>query len=94
IIAPLETLLPEQLHLQVDAGKGKLYPFTWCAREGCVARIGLTAEDIASFKKGSKAMMTIVPVVAPDQKVALPISLKGFTAAYDAVVATAAAAKP
>lgn len=90
IIAPLETLLTEQLQLKVDQGQGKAYPFTWCAREGCVARIGLTAEDVASFKRGAKATMTIVPVVAPDQKVVLDISLKGFTAAYDAVIATAA----
>jgi invasion protein IalB len=32
-----------------------------------------------------KASMTLVPVVAPDQKVVLDISLKGFTAGYDAV---------
>ncbi|HEX9857111.1 MAG TPA: invasion associated locus B family protein [Paracoccaceae bacterium] len=87
IIAPLETLLTEHLHLQVDAGKGKVYPFTWCAREGCVARVGFTAAEIEAFRKGNKATLTIVPVVAPDQKVALNLSLKGFTAGFDAVKA-------
>ena len=45
---------------------------------------------IDGFKKGAKATMTIVPVAAPDQKVNLDISLKGFTAGYDAVAKTPA----
>lgn len=84
IMVPLETLLTEQLILQIDSSPAKIYPFTWCAAQGCVARIGFTASDIAALKKGSNATITIVPVVAPDQKVKLTASLKGFTAAYDA----------
>ena len=55
---------------------------------GCVARVGFTAEEIAAFKAGGKATMTIVPAVAPDKTVALDMSLKGFTAGFDAVAAT------
>jgi invasion protein IalB len=90
--APLETLLTEALRIQVDGNTAKVYPFSWCAQDGCVARLGLTAEEIASFKAGNAATATIVPVVAPDQKVILTISLKGFTAGYDALVASVAAA--
>ena len=50
----------------------------------------ITADEVAGFKKGAKATMTIVPAAAPDQKVALDISLKGFTAGYDAVAASLA----
>lgn len=85
IVVPLETLLTEQLMLAVDAAPAKRYPFSWCASVGCFARIGLTAEEVASFKRGAKAMLTIVPVAAPDQKVTLDVSLKGFTAGFDAV---------
>lgn len=88
IMVPLETLLTEQLILQVDSAPAKIYPFTWCAAQGCIARIGFTAADIAAFKKGSNATVTIVPVVAADQKVKLTVSLKGFTAAYDAAALT------
>ena len=42
---------------------------------------------MAQFKKGANATMTIVPFVAPDQKVELKVSLKGFTAGLDAVAA-------
>ena len=48
-----------------------------------------TKNLIEGFKKGSAATVTIVPVGAPDQKVALAVSLKGFTAGYDALQATA-----
>jgi invasion protein IalB len=86
-IAPLETLLTAGMTLQIDEAKGKLYPFTFCAQIGCVARIGFTAEEIAAMKAGANAKITIVPFVAPDEKVELVLSLKGFTAGYDAVVA-------
>lgn len=89
IVGPLETLLTANIAIAIDTGKPKLYPFTFCTQVGCVARVGFTAEEIAQFKKGAKATMTIVPAVAPDQKVDLDISLKGFTAGYDAVAATA-----
>lgn len=99
-IAPLETLLTAGMALQVDASKGKVYPFTFCTQIGCVARIGFTAEEVEQMKKGANAVITIVPFVAPDEKVELTMSLKGFTAGLDAVIAAndkadaAAAAAP
>lgn len=84
-IVPLETLLTSDLSLQVDAAKAKLYPFSWCSPIGCVARIGFTQAEVDAMKRGNAATMTIVPAVAPDQKVALKISLRGFTAGLTAV---------
>ena len=85
IIAPLETLLTADLSMSVDGGKPRRYPFSWCSPIGCIARIGLTQAELDAFKKGNEATLTIVPVVAPDQKVELKVSLSGFTAGYDAV---------
>lgn len=85
VIVPLETLLTANLTLQIDGGAAKRYPFTWCAPVGCISRIGFTAEELTGLKKGAKAVMTIVPVLAPDQKVTVTASLKGFTAGYAAV---------
>ncbi|MDQ2092763.1 invasion associated locus B family protein [Rhodalgimonas zhirmunskyi] len=84
ITVPLETLLTAQLTVAVDGGKGKRYPFSFCSPVGCYARIGFTSADIAAFKKGAKATVTLVPAPAPDQKVVLNMSLKGFTAGYNA----------
>jgi len=86
-VAPLETLLPAGMTLQIDGGKGKVYPFTFCTGIGCVARIGFTAEEVTALKSGGNAVITIVPFVAPEEKVELALSLKGFTAGYDAVAA-------
>lgn len=88
VVVPLETLLTENLLMSVDGGQSKVYPFTFCSTIGCVARIGFTAEEVEQFKRGARAVLTIVPVVAPDQKVSVELSLKGFTAGYTAVSAT------
>lgn len=88
IIVPLETLLTQQLNITVDKGKTKRYPFTFCAEVGCVARVGFTKEDIDGFKKGNVAVVSVVPVAAPDRTVDVEISLKGFTAGLEAVAKT------
>jgi len=88
VVVPLETLLTEQLTIAIDTAPAKRYPFTFCTQYGCVARVGFTAEEVAQFKKGAKATVTLAPAAAPETKVTLDISLKGFTAGYDAVVAS------
>lgn len=85
IMTPLETLLTANLQLAIDNQQPKVYPFTFCAPPGCFARIGLTTEELAAFKKGNKVTMTIVPVATPNQPVQVTISLKGFTSAFDEV---------
>tara|TARA_R110002072_G_scaffold6690_9_gene38355 strand:- start:2168 stop:2824 length:657 start_codon:yes stop_codon:yes gene_type:complete len=85
IVVPLETSLPQQLTVTVDTGKARRYPFAFCNPVGCYVRLGLTKEDVASFKRGKAALITIVPALAPDQKVELELSLEGFTASYDQV---------
>lgn len=85
IVVPLETLLTEQLTLAVDSGAAKRYPLTWCASVGCFARVGFTPEELTALKRGNTAAITIVPVAAPTQKVTVEVSLKGFTAGFDAV---------
>jgi invasion protein IalB len=84
-IAPLETLLTAGMALQIDAGSPKAYPFTFCTQIGCIARLGFTAEEVAQMKRGANAKITIVPFVAPNEKVELAVSLKGFTAGLAAV---------
>ncbi|MEP2641039.1 invasion associated locus B family protein [Roseobacter sp.] len=85
IMVPLETSLAAQLTMKIDDNDARRYPFAFCNTVGCVSRIGLTPDDVTALKRGSKAIVTIVPIVAPDQKVDVNLSLKGFTAAYDKV---------
>jgi invasion protein IalB len=91
-IAPLETLLTAGMALQVDQAKAKIYPFTTCTQIGCVARLGFTAEEVNSLRKGAAAKIVIVPFVAPEARVELAVSLKGFTDGLAAVDAANKAA--
>jgi invasion protein IalB len=93
IITPLETLLTEQVTLQIDEAQAKRYPFTFCAAVGCVSRIGLLAEEVDAFRRGNAAVVRIVPAAAPDQEVVLNVSLRGFTAGFQALVDGVAAAE-
>lgn len=85
VVVPLETSLTNQLTIAVDGGNARRYPFAFCNPVGCYVRLGLTADDIAAFKRGNAAVLTIVPALAPDQKVPLTLSVEGFTAGYDKV---------
>jgi invasion protein IalB len=95
IITPLETLLTASLRLAVDGGNSKVYPFAFCRRIGCFARVGLTQAEIDQFQKGVEGKILIVPAAAPDQQVILSVSLAGFTAGWKALQAanTSAAAE-
>jgi len=83
IAAPLGTLLTEEIKLAVDGGNAKSYAYSFCTMAGCFARIGLTQEDVNNMKRGVKVTIEIVPAQAPDQRVKIDASLKGFTAAFE-----------
>ena len=85
VVVPLETLLPAQLTISVDGAGAKRYNYSFCNPIGCVAQIGLTEEDVAAFRRGAQATVSLVPAPAPDQRVDLTLSLTGFTTGYDAV---------
>jgi len=93
IVTPLRTLLTQQVVISVDGGRAKAYPFTFCNQIGCVARVGYTEGDVASYKRGNEAKIYVVPFDAPDQRVELSVSLTGFTAGFEALVAETAAAQ-
>ena len=88
IVTPLETLLTANLRLAVDGGQGKVYPYSFCSPVGCFSRIGLTADELAVFRQGAAASITIVPAAAPNETVDLKLSLSGFTAGYNALLET------
>ncbi|GHE00556.1 invasion associated family protein [Defluviimonas sp. 20V17] len=85
IVTPLETLLTQDVTIAIDGGGAKRYPFMLCNPVGCFSRIGLTQQDLDGYKKGAKGSLTIVAASAPNAPITLPISLKGFTAAYEEV---------
>lgn len=84
-ITPLGTLLTAQAGMRIDEGPVKRYPFGWCEQSGCISRFGLTEEELDELKKGNKAYMTLTAFNAPQNPITLEVSLKGFTAGWDAL---------
>ena len=82
IVTPLETLLSRQITMSVDGGPDKVYGFTYCTPESCVANVGFTAQEVDQFRRGNAATITIYPIQAPDTPVTVRVSLAGFTAGY------------
>lgn len=92
IVAPLETDLLPGLGFKVDSGKTVGYPFSFCSPVGCFSRVAFSQPEVDALKKGSNVTVTLVPYGAPpNTKVDLALSLKGFTAGFDAVKAKAPA---
>jgi invasion protein IalB len=87
VVVPLETLLTQQLTITVDQGELQRYPFAFCNAAGCVARVGMTQEDIDELKRGNQAVLRLVPVATPDEEFLLNMSLAGFTAGFDSLTA-------
>lgn len=85
IATPLESALTAGVTLQIDTQKPITLPYAFCSQSACFSNVALKAGDLDLFKKGNKIAMTIVPMIAPDKKVELEISLKGFSAAWDAM---------
>ncbi len=83
IVTPLGTNLGRGLKWNIDSGKSRTYPYSWCAQVGCFARFGMTGDQVAGMKRGATGFLTLSSIQKPDTEVVLSISLTGFTAAYD-----------
>lgn len=85
IVTPLETLLPPGLRISIDGSPEQVIPFTWCNQIGCYARFNMQPADIEVFEAGIEARLSITPLSAPDTRVLLVSSLRGFTLALASV---------
>ena len=93
IVTPLDTLLTGQLRIQIGTREPLVYPFRFCQPVGCFVRVGLTEGNLADYRAGASATVTIVPLQAPDATVDLEASLSGFTAAFADLEERTAAAR-
>lgn len=84
IITPLDVFLPAGLGMQIDEGPVVSAPYVRCREAGCMSNPPLTGELIGRLKQGGVASFIMVRQPG-SQPVAAPISLTGFTAAFDAL---------
>ncbi len=83
VIVPHGTALAKDLTISIDGSRAKVYRYAFCDPGACYARLGLLADDLAAYKNGANATLTIYPYERLDDKIKLTLSLSGFTAGFD-----------
>lgn len=83
VLAPAGVFLPNGLAMEIDGkAKGRI-GFLRCLPNGCIAQAELTKDLLSSLQSGGAANFIIYE--APGRGLSIPVSLKGFTAAYKAL---------
>lgn len=84
ILAPLGVLLKDGMDLFVDGNNiGRAY-FTRCFSEGCYVEVEIDDELLKILRAGKSAVFALRESVDQD-RVGIPIELKGFSEGYDAL---------
>ena len=81
VLAPLGVLLPQGLGLKIDKNDIGRAGFVRCLPNGCVAEVVLDEKLVGQLKSGQQA--TFIIFQTPEQGIGIPMSLAGFSAAYD-----------
>lgn len=81
IIVPTARSLPEGIQVQIDGGRSVVVPYTYCRPQVCAAEAQLNDQLVNAFKAGGALEITSLNFQDKQNKV--PVSLKGFTAAFD-----------
>ena len=90
LMLPLGIALPPGVQIQIDEGEPVRIQFEHCISAGCRAPFPLEEGLVESMKAGKQAKVTFYD--ASRRPVELPVSLAGFTAAYEALKDKPAAA--
>lgn len=85
IVTPLGVLLKDGMVITIDKNAPKQYPFTFCTKIGCIARVGLTGLELQSLRTGKTGKITVVLASNPQNPLTIPMSLKDFATAYAAL---------
>jgi len=83
VLAPAGVFLPNGLAMEIDGKAQGRIGFLRCLPNGCLAQADITKKLMAAFRKGKAANFIIYE--APGRGLALPVPLKGFTAAFKAL---------
>lgn len=81
ITVPSGRMLPPGIGLQIDGGQSRKVDYMICLPDRCIGEVNLTDDLVASFKRGQQ--LTLTSVNFQNQPNPIPISLQGFTAAFD-----------
>jgi invasion protein IalB len=88
---PVGMLIEPGIRIQVDDGAQREVKYDVCFPTGCYAQLDVNNEFIGSLKRGNQ--LTVSVLNAESKPLAFPMTLIGFTAAYDGEGIDAAAAQ-
>jgi invasion protein IalB len=81
ITVPSGRMLPPGIGLQVDGGQTRKIDYMICLPDRCIGEVALTDELVGTFKRGQQ--LTLTSINFQNQPNPIPLSLAGFTAAFD-----------
>ena len=81
IIVPTGRSLPQGIQIRVDGKRATAIPYLYCRPQGCTAEVKLDDGLVNVFKAGGALEVTTINFQGQENPV--PVTLKGFTAAYD-----------
>ncbi|MFP3434680.1 invasion associated locus B family protein, partial [Paraburkholderia sp. SIMBA_061] len=70
----------------IDDAAAPNLAFSTCLPQGCLAPVSFDAKQVAALKAGTNINVTTT-ALSPSQPVAFKVSLKGFGAALDRIIA-------
>ena len=83
ITLPLGVMLQPGIEFKAGSAKAIRVPFQVCVKSGCVAIVKMSNELIKGMKAGSKGGIKFA--AAQKQVIEIPVSLSGFTAAFNSL---------
>ncbi len=81
IVVPTGRSLPQGIQIRVDGKQATSIPYLYCRPQGCNAEVRLDDSLVNIFKRGGGLEITTINFQGKENPV--PVTLKGFTAAYD-----------
>jgi len=81
IAVPTGVLLPPGMRVQIDQAEAKEAEYAICFPNACIARMNIDDDYIHAMKAGGQ--LGIAVMGGDRQQVGFPVSLVGFTKAYD-----------
>ncbi|MDX1514297.1 MAG: invasion associated locus B family protein [Gammaproteobacteria bacterium] len=83
VTVPLGVSLPQGVGFQIDEGEKTRFAYERCDASGCTGGLVLTDTLLNSLKKGKQATFSFFS--GAGQEIAVPVSLSGFTAGFNAL---------
>lgn len=81
IVVPTGRSLPQGIQVRVDGKRATSIPYLYCRPQGCNAEVRLDNSLVNIFKRGGGLEITTINFQGKENPI--PVTLKGFTAAYD-----------